>query len=71
MKKKYYSNSEITIVWDATKCIHSGNCVKGSPGVFKPKERPWITMDGASSEEIMKTINTCPSGALSYTKNNA
>ncbi|MCH8494616.1 MAG: (4Fe-4S)-binding protein, partial [Balneolales bacterium] len=40
--KKEYTNGEITIVWQSGKCIHSGNCVKGSPEVFQPKDRPWI-----------------------------
>ena len=69
MEKKEYTNGEITVTWDATKCIHSGNCVKGSPNVFKPREKPWIHMDGATSEEIMKTVDQCPSGALTYHKN--
>lgn len=28
-KKKEYTNGEVTIVWEADKCIHSGICVKG------------------------------------------
>lgn len=66
MDKKEYTNGEITVVWKAEKCIHSGNCVKGLPGVFKPKERPWIQLETVSSEEIKNTIDKCPSGALSY-----
>ncbi|MCK6611716.1 MAG: (4Fe-4S)-binding protein [Bacteroidia bacterium] len=65
---KTYTNGEITIVWEASKCIHSGNCVKNNPAVFKPKEKPWIHPENSSSEEIMETINKCPSGALSYRK---
>lgn len=64
--KKEYTNGEITIVWQSGKCIHSGNCVKGSPEVFQPKDRPWIKPEGSTTERIMKTIDTCPSGALSY-----
>lgn len=65
-----YSNGEITVIWKPDVCIHSGNCVKGSPEVFQPKERRWVQVENATSEEIMKTIDTCPSGALSYRKNN-
>jgi uncharacterized Fe-S cluster protein YjdI/CDGSH-type Zn-finger protein len=65
---KEYTNKEITIYWDPKKCIHSAKCVKGLPGVFDLKNRPWINMRGASSEEIMNVIDKCPSGALSYTK---
>ncbi len=69
MKKKYYTNKDITVVWDAAKCTHSGNCARGLSSVFKPRERPWIKIDAASSQDIMKTIDTCPSKALSYYKN--
>ena len=66
---KEYSNGEITVVWKADMCIHSANCVKGLPGVFDPKARPWINVEGADSETLMAQIDKCPSGALSYYKN--
>lgn len=65
-KVKEYSNGEITVIWKPDLCIHSGNCVKGSPDVFNPKERPWIKPEESASKQIMQTIDTCPSGALSY-----
>jgi uncharacterized Fe-S cluster protein YjdI len=62
---KEYSNGEITVLWQATKCIHSGNCVSNLPQVFHPKEKPWIKIENANSEEIKNTVTKCPSGALS------
>lgn len=62
---KEYSNGEITVVWQAGKCIHSGNCVKNLPQVFKPKDSPWVKVDAATSEEIIAAVSKCPSGALS------
>ena len=50
---KEYSNGEVTIVWKSEKCIHSAVCVRGLPKVFKPKERPWITIDAATTEELI------------------
>jgi uncharacterized Fe-S cluster protein YjdI len=67
---KEYSNHEITIVWQSGKCIHSANCVKNLSSVFHPKESPWIRMENATSEEIIETVNKCPSGALSFYYNN-
>ena len=64
MEKKY-TNGDITISWKPDLCIHSGNCVKGLPGVFKPNDKPWIDMSGASSDEIRAQVAKCPSGALS------
>lgn len=63
---KEYANDELVVYWKPEKCIHSRNCVRGLPGVFDRSKRPWINMAGASSEEIMRTIDRCPSGALSY-----
>ncbi|MTI20800.1 hypothetical protein E1176_07195 [Fulvivirga sp. RKSG066] len=66
---KEYSNGEVTVVWKPDKCVHSGLCVKGLPKVFKPKEKPWINPEAASTEELTKQIKKCPSGALSYYMN--
>ena len=68
-KTKDYSNGEVTIVWEAEKCIHSAMCVKGLPNVFQPKERPWIKIDAAKTDELVKTVKQCPSGALSFYMN--
>ncbi|MBV7269833.1 (4Fe-4S)-binding protein [Winogradskyella luteola] len=65
-KTKEYNNGDVTVVWEAEKCIHSAICVKNSPQVFQPKDRPWIKIDAASTEEIVETVKKCPSGALSY-----
>lgn len=65
-----YSNGEITILWESAKCIHSGNCVRNLSAVFQPRERPWIKMDNATSEEITAAVNKCPSGALTLKPNN-
>jgi len=68
-KNKEYSNREITVVWKPGTCIHSAKCVNGLPSVFKPDDSPWIQVDEANSDELMATIDNCPSGALSYYKN--
>lgn len=61
-----YTNDEVTVVWKPKVCIHSTICWKGLLSVFNPKERPWIKMDGASTEQIIEQVRKCPSGALSY-----
>ena len=63
---KEYSNGEVTITWEAGKCIHSGKCVKGLPEVFNIKASPWINSQGASTDEIVNQVKKCPSGALGY-----
>jgi len=68
-KSKNYSNGEVTIVWKPDVCIHSGICVKGLPGVFQPREKPWIKINAASTDELINQVKQCPSGALSYYMN--
>jgi len=65
---KQYSNKDIKVLWNPEKCIHAKECVKGLPQVFCRDSTPWINMQGASSEEIMKVVDRCPSGALTYEK---
>ncbi len=62
---KEYTKEDLTIIWDDTKCIHSGICARGLPNVFKPKERPWIQTEHESKEKIEAQVLKCPSGALS------
>lgn len=64
-----YTNGEITVYWRPGKCIHSANCIIGNPTVFNTQRRPWINMEKASSEEVIATVDTCPSRALLYKKN--
>jgi len=61
-----YAGSDITIRYDANRCIHAAECVRGLGRVFNPNARPWIDADGASAEEIMDVVHRCPTGALVY-----
>ena len=61
-----YTNEEVTVVWKSNSCIHSTLCWKGLLEVFNPREKPWIKMDGATTEKIIEQVRKCPSGALSY-----
>ena len=46
--KKEYTNGQLTVTWEAQKCIHSENCWRGLGKVFKPKDKPWIQLEGAN-----------------------
>ncbi len=67
-EKKEYQNEDIKVIWKQELCIHSANCVRNLPGVFKPHERPWITIENADTEHLIETVNQCPSGALTWEK---
>lgn len=64
--RKEYSNGEIAVVWKPQLCEHAGICVKMLPEVYRPKEKPWITVENATTEALKDQISKCPSGALSY-----
>jgi uncharacterized Fe-S cluster protein YjdI len=62
---KKYSNGEVTVVWQSHLCIHSGICFRGLPKVFDPRKQPWVTLENATTSEIVEQVKRCPSGALS------
>ena len=66
MATREYKKNDLTVVWDADKCIHSRICFTGLKSVFNPNNRPWVNIDGATESEIRNQIDKCPSGALSY-----
>ncbi len=69
-KKHEYTNGELTVIWQPELCQHSGICVKTLPNVYKPGEKPWITAENATTDELKNQIAKCPSGALSFRMNN-
>ena len=68
-KKNEYSNGELTIIWQPDLCQHSGICVKALPQVYDPQARPWISIENATTEQLIAQIKQCPSKALSYRLN--
>ncbi len=64
-----YVGKTITIHDNRGICAHAGYCTDGIASVFRLKTEPWIVPDAAERDEIITTINKCPSGALSYSLN--
>lgn len=65
---KRYSNGEITVVWEPARCQHGGTCFRGLPLVFDPRRRPWVQLEHADTATITAQVDRCPSGALSWTR---
>jgi uncharacterized Fe-S cluster protein YjdI len=66
---KTYTNGEISVVWKSGLCIHSAKCVQDLGEVFNVQARPWINIDGSSTDCIIHQVEQCPSGALTYFRN--
>lgn len=63
-----YDNGEIRVIWRAGRCVHSTVCFRGLPQVFDPRRRPWVQLAGAATADIVRQVEACPSGALSYVR---
>jgi CDGSH-type Zn-finger protein/uncharacterized Fe-S cluster protein YjdI len=60
---------DLTIQFDARKCIHSRFCVLDAPSVFKANTPgTWIFPDTMRAESLIAVAHSCPSGAISYTR---
>lgn len=70
IKTLKYTNGEVTVVWKPDTCIHSKICWTELREVFDPFKRPWVNMEGGTTERIIEQVRKCPSGALSYYMNN-
>lgn len=68
MKKQLqsYSASGLTVNFDPNLCDHSAVCLKSMPEVFDVRRKRWVRPEAATIEEVIETVNKCPSGALSY-----
>src|ERR1700727_3809411 len=59
--------TRVTIRFEAKRCIHSRHCVLDRPDVFVPNVAgEWIHPDAATADEIAELAHNCPSGAISY-----
>jgi CDGSH-type Zn-finger protein/uncharacterized Fe-S cluster protein YjdI len=65
---RHYADDKIDISYDARRCIHAAECVRGLPVVFDTERRPWILPSAASSDAVAAVIEKCPSGALQYAR---
>jgi CDGSH-type Zn-finger protein len=65
-RERGYVGKHVTIHDNRVICAHAGECIKNLPQVFRKTDRPWIDPDSATVEEVIKAVNKCPSGALSY-----
>jgi len=61
-----YTNGEITVYWKPDACVHATYCYRDLIEVFDPGRRPWVDMSAAPTEKIIRTVNRCPTEALTW-----
>lgn len=64
--RKVYRGEKIEVSFDLDLCIHIAECLRGHPGVFQLRRRPWIAPDEADPDTVAEVVRRCPSGALQY-----
>ena len=67
-KIREYAGDGIDVQYDAKRCIHAAECVRGLPAVFDVEKRPWIQPANAQIDELIEVIERCPTGALQYVR---
>ncbi len=67
MLARPYTGTGITVYYDAVRCRHVAECVRGLPLVFDPRRRPWILADNEPDKQLLaEVVRRCPTGALHY-----
>jgi uncharacterized Fe-S cluster protein YjdI len=62
--RRHYTGEAVDVSFDPVPDRHAAECVRGLPAVFDTDRRPWILLDGADPENVVRVVARCPTGAL-------
>jgi len=62
---RVYSAPGVTVEWYKDRCVKCHACVEGLPAVFNADARPWININAAPAEDIIRQVKECPANAIS------
>jgi uncharacterized Fe-S cluster protein YjdI len=62
--RRRYTGEALDVSFDAVRCRHAAECVRGLRAVFDTDRRPWILPDGADAQDVVRIVARCPTGAL-------
>ncbi len=65
-KRSSYVGKHITVHDNRGICSHASVCADNLESVFNAEREPWVDPDAEPVQAIIDVIQTCPSGALSY-----
>lgn len=75
MTRRQYSGPLLDVSFDASVCLHAGECVRCMPIVFDVERRPWIDPSIVDSrvlaDRLRQVVGQCPSGALAVVEHEA
>lgn len=65
-KLHVYHGTALDVMYDKQRCIHFAACVRSLPRAFDPGSRPWVMPDNGAPEAVVRAVEACPTGALTY-----
>ena len=68
-KTRTFPGTDIDVQWDKRLCIHVAECGQADNELFDGDREPWCVPDTTAVDEVAEVCERCPSGALSYQRN--
>lgn len=65
-KLHVYRGAALNVMYDKGRCIHTAACIRSLPRAFDPRSRPWVMPDNGSVDAVVRAVESCPTGALTY-----